>query len=59
MGLGSCGDGTLVLKSVLEHLTRKKKDLCTVTTIILGYLVEVTQNQPLKCNMFNIELQRS
>lgn len=42
MGLGSWGDSTLVIKSVLEHLTRKKKDLCT---IILGYMLEITQNQ--------------
>lgn len=45
MGLGGWGDSTLVIKSVLEHLTRKKKDLCTVITIILGYMLEITQNQ--------------
>ena len=59
MGLVSWGDSILVIKSVLKHLTRKKKESCAVVTIILGYMPAVTQNQLLKCNMLNIKLLSS
>ena len=37
MGLGSGRDGTLAIKSVLGHLTRRKRDSwAVVTTIISG-----------------------
>lgn len=57
MGLGSWRDSTLVIKSVLKYLTRKKKASCTIVTIILGYMLEVAQNQLL--NMLNIKLESS
>lgn len=58
MGLRGEGDSTLVIKSVLEHLTKKKNDLYTVViAIILGYMPAVTQL--LKRNKFDTEIQSS
>lgn len=60
MGFGSEGDGTLAIKLIQAHLTRTKKDSCAIViTIISGFMPSVTQNQLLKCNMFNTELQSS
>ena len=37
MGLGSGGDGTLAIKLVLGHLTRRKRNSwAAVTTIVSG-----------------------